>query len=582
MIEPILTLAMSMHANPGVYALLLGSGVSRAAKIPTGWEVVLDLAGKLAKLLGEDCEPDAAAWYRSKFGRDPDYAELLDAIGKTPAERAQLLRSYFEPDADEREQDFKQPTQAHRAIAKLVANGYCRLILTTNFDKLIERAIEDEGISPTVISTADAVEGALPLVHQRCCVIKLHGDYLDVRIKNTPAELAEYDPRMNRLLDQVLDQFGLIVCGWSAQWDAALRAALERCPTRRFSMFWAARERLLDEAQRLVNLRAAQVIRTQDADSFFGRLAELVAALTASQRPHPVSVQAAVALVKRYSVDPRHRAELEDLVHNETETAHQRVEAYSEEVLALPQSKTKTADAFRRYREIVELLQAVLIHGAAQGTTQHDRLWVTAVERIGRYEKQSGTVLKGGIRQYPTVVLLYSCGIAAVVRGRVELLARLLTEPRLRRHGESQPMLLGIEWGEMHEFTKTIEEHQRQYVPLSEKLFAELREPLRRYVPDDDEYEESFDRFEYVRSLVYADIENDALSADARLWAPPGRFCWKARRDRSSIIVRIGQEMDALGNEWPLLKTGLFRGSLERAQAVKQGVDAFVSRLQMF
>ncbi len=40
MIEPIVSLAFSLHANKGVYALLLGSGVSRSAGIPTGWEVV--------------------------------------------------------------------------------------------------------------------------------------------------------------------------------------------------------------------------------------------------------------------------------------------------------------------------------------------------------------------------------------------------------------------------------------------------------------------------------------------------------------------------------------------------------------
>ena len=39
MIEPLHSLAFSIQANPGVYVVLVGSGVSRAAKIPTGWEV---------------------------------------------------------------------------------------------------------------------------------------------------------------------------------------------------------------------------------------------------------------------------------------------------------------------------------------------------------------------------------------------------------------------------------------------------------------------------------------------------------------------------------------------------------------
>ena len=228
LIDPILVLAMSVQTNPGVYALLLGSGVSRSAQIPTGWEVVTDLIRKIARLRDEDCGPNPEAWYRDAFGEDADYSNLLDTIAKSPSERQQLLRSYFEPSEDEREQGLKQPTAAHRAIARLASGGYCRVILTTNFDKLTERALEDEGVSPTVITTPEAIEGALPLVHQKCCVIKVHGDYLDTRIKNTPEELAAYDDRLNRLLDQVFDEFGLIVCGWSGQWDVALRAALER------------------------------------------------------------------------------------------------------------------------------------------------------------------------------------------------------------------------------------------------------------------------------------------------------------------------------------------------------------------
>jgi hypothetical protein len=211
MIDPMLSLAFSVHANKGVFALLLGSGVSRAAAIPTGWEIVLDLIRKLAHLQAEDCDPDPAAWYRAAFGEEPDYAKLLDALANSPAERSQLLRSYFEPTDEEREQGLKIPTVAHRAIADLVASGYIRVIVTTNFDRLPDNALESLGIVPTVISTPDAMEGALPLAHTACTIIKVHGDYLDSRIKNTPAELSHYDSRVNRLLDQVFDEYGLRV-----------------------------------------------------------------------------------------------------------------------------------------------------------------------------------------------------------------------------------------------------------------------------------------------------------------------------------------------------------------------------------
>jgi len=165
MIDPILSLAFSVHSNKGIFALLLGSGVSRAAGIPTGWEVVLDLTRKLAHLQRQDCEPDPAAWYHTTFGEEPDYAKLLDALANSPAERSQLLRNYFEPTEEEREQGLKIPTDAHKAIAELVAGGYLRVIVTTNFDRMLENALESIGVVPTVLSTPDAVEGALPLAH---------------------------------------------------------------------------------------------------------------------------------------------------------------------------------------------------------------------------------------------------------------------------------------------------------------------------------------------------------------------------------------------------------------------------------
>ncbi len=42
-LDPVVMLATGMHGQPGVYALLIGSGVSTGAGIPTGWGVVTEL-----------------------------------------------------------------------------------------------------------------------------------------------------------------------------------------------------------------------------------------------------------------------------------------------------------------------------------------------------------------------------------------------------------------------------------------------------------------------------------------------------------------------------------------------------------
>lgn len=150
MLEPILSLSFSMCSNKGVYALLLGSGISRSAGIPTGWDIVLDFVRRVAKVYNENCEPEPEAWYKNKFGEEPDYSKLLNELAKSPTERCQLLKNYFEPNEEDREKGLKVPTVAHKAIADMVANKYVKVIITTNFDRLLEKALEEVGyFSPT-------------------------------------------------------------------------------------------------------------------------------------------------------------------------------------------------------------------------------------------------------------------------------------------------------------------------------------------------------------------------------------------------------------------------------------------------
>jgi hypothetical protein len=64
MIDPLHALAFSVYENPGVYCILLGSGVSRAAEMPTGWEITLDLVRRVAALDGVVDQTDWVGWYK--------------------------------------------------------------------------------------------------------------------------------------------------------------------------------------------------------------------------------------------------------------------------------------------------------------------------------------------------------------------------------------------------------------------------------------------------------------------------------------------------------------------------------------
>ena len=54
--DPLLQLAFSLHNQRGTYAVLLGSGISHAPGIPTGWEVAEDLIRRVVET--SVAEPD--------------------------------------------------------------------------------------------------------------------------------------------------------------------------------------------------------------------------------------------------------------------------------------------------------------------------------------------------------------------------------------------------------------------------------------------------------------------------------------------------------------------------------------------
>ncbi len=424
MIEPQLSLALSIHSNPGVYALLFGSGISQSAGVPTGWEIVLDLIRKVAHLRGQECDPDEEGWYRNTFGKAPNYSELLSDVAKSSAERMQLLRSYFEPSEDERENGLKVPTAAHRSAAQLVSKGYIRVILTTNFDRLLEQALADSGIQPSVISTADAANGALPLAHSRCTVVKVNGDYLDTRIKNSPDELANYEEPMNRLLDRVFDEYGLLVCGWSGEWDTALRAAIERCPNRRFSTYWASRGKVSSGAQNLVALRNAIVLEITSADQFLKEVLDNVLALESMAASDVLSPKVAVARMKKFLVDDSQLINLRDLLAAETERVFKAV--FSNRFS--PHSEVDTSEGILTrmgtYESDLHILLPLLMCGSFWAGAKHDAFILAAFKRIAdSHGPERGSVVASTLRRYPALVMLYAMGLAAIANANYRLLS---------------------------------------------------------------------------------------------------------------------------------------------------------------
>jgi hypothetical protein len=86
-----LQLAFSLYESKGVFAVLIGSGLSRTAEIPTGWEITLDLIRRVGLAQGVEEQADWAAWYRDKTGQEPNYSTQLEDLAASPEERRSIV-----------------------------------------------------------------------------------------------------------------------------------------------------------------------------------------------------------------------------------------------------------------------------------------------------------------------------------------------------------------------------------------------------------------------------------------------------------------------------------------------------------
>mgnify|MGYP003652294575 CR=1 FL=1 len=581
-LDPLVSLAFSMRASPGVYALLLGSGISRAAGIPTGWEVVLDLVRRVAAAESVDPGDQPDLWYTERYGKEPGYSELLDALCRTQIDRQQLLKGYFEPMAEEREQGLKVPTAAHHAVAELMEAGLIRVVVTTNFDRLLEQALEQRGIVPVVIGSPDQAAGMIPLAHQKHCIIKIHGDYLDTRILNTDEELSAYAPDMNALVDRVFDEFGLIIAGWSATWDTALRASMTRSTNRRYSYYWSTIGELSQEAAAVATARRAEIIKVKSADNFFDGLLARVRGLEEFDRPHPLSMQAAVGAAKKYLGDDTQRIRLHDLYKDSL--------ADAKAVCSGPKfplhgdiapNAVSTAERIKAYDAGAATIVALNATIARWSRGEQDDLLIEAISEIGRETFVNGSqyVAWSNLRSYPATLMLYAAGMGSLLARRPILFSRLMTArtPTISDKKAiavahlaapllaDRPILIGLFGG------------SNRHVPMSDWLHDTLRDAFRGFVSADEEYDLLFDTFEFYFALAHAGSANSMTG-----WVPVG--AWAAYRFENHATILAGLETNEVryGGKDFVDACPAFVGNSKSVAENVAAVTAFQSKINFY
>lgn len=576
------TISFSIFSNKGVYALLLGSGISKNSGIPTGWDIVVDLIQKLAELKKEKSIPSPEEWFKSKYDEEPNYSTILAKLVKSPSERVNFLKPYFEPTEDEIEQGLKLPTKTHKHIASLIKKGYIKVVITTNFDRLLEKALQAEGIEPIIIRHPNDIDGAMPLVHSDFVLVKLNGDYLDTRFLNTEEELSTYDKKLQQYILRIINEFGIISCGWSAKWDIGLLNVLRQSENFRFSSYWTHLGKCEPELSEVAKIRKGETVNINDSDSFFEELSDNILALENINDNHPLTADIAVARLKRYIVKDEYKILLHDLFQNQLN-----------EILLNIRTKDDTSlypnndilPVLSHYLNCFENLLPLVINGVFWSKEEHYYLFTDILFRISKPPKSPpGRFYEDTVKlqYYPSLLALYSIGICALKSKKFALLNQCLQLKINESEYEYSEQVFLID--KVHPCmveSKIMNDiiSQNYHTPISTYLSQSLKPYFIKNDFTEKEFEDLFDVFEYFLSLNYFYLVEPKWQNN---WAPWGQYQWRkyySSRGNTNLLTTFFAESEKYKDDWLPIKDGMFDGKYDNFIIVKSKLDEFLKKI---
>ena len=214
-------------------ALFLGAGASYQSKIPVAGGMTSHFKTEIYRRFGKNFKSDEEGekWLKQQTwhkGGESDYCLLFEECYKTESKRRSYIESIIER---------KQPSVGYIVLANLIKYGYLKTIITTNFDSLISLACSNyTDIFPVVYSLGNFAS-EMTVSSERPRILKIHGDFLFSKLKNTTEDLERPDENMERQVSLILEEYdGLIIIGYSGG-DNSVMSIFEKIPDGK-TIYW--------------------------------------------------------------------------------------------------------------------------------------------------------------------------------------------------------------------------------------------------------------------------------------------------------------------------------------------------------
>ena len=248
------------------YVLFCGAGISRDAGIPTGWDILLETLKKIRNQEKSERKDysikEMEKFYEENF-KELTYSEVLESLFPSIEEQRAFLKEQF--------QDISFG-KSHKLIAEWVKEGLIRFIVTTNFDSLLEQALDDAGLRGrySVISSGEQVLTSKPWNNVEICrIYKIHGTIEQGKIRNTRKDLIEIDNDLEKDLLDILERHGVIVLGYAGNDED--KAVMNTFNNRRFkgyTLYWTIHKNYNDKVKQLIEKQDGHFLKITGASDF--------------------------------------------------------------------------------------------------------------------------------------------------------------------------------------------------------------------------------------------------------------------------------------------------------------------------
>ncbi len=187
-----------------------------------------------------------------------DYSQLFEKCYQTESKRRSYIESIIER---------KQPSVGYIVLANLIKYSYLKTIITTNFDSLVSLACSNyTDIFPVIYSLGNFAS-EMTVSSERPRILKIHGDFLFSKLKNTAEDLDKPDENMERQVRRILEEYdGLIIIGYSGG-DNSVMSIFDKIPEGK-TIYWCglSEDSISDRAQKFLQDKKGTFVKIEGFD----------------------------------------------------------------------------------------------------------------------------------------------------------------------------------------------------------------------------------------------------------------------------------------------------------------------------